>query len=109
MAEIEKTIHAAGSTLVYAFKKKGGWPYRLKSSGTDQRPKNLSHSTTAMVTLSLLKLIGAWRRPASYGVSLWFDPPQMDAESSKATAEVAKHATELLIANLNPKKKVTTT
>ena len=69
LARLDRAILETSATLVEAFNKRRGWPYRLKRGAERDVPRkasDVSHSTTAMVALSLLKLIGDWKKPDGF-------------------------------------------
>ena len=108
LAAIKDEIQKTGQTLVDAFTPKG-WPYRIRAvadGSPSKPPRNLSHSTTAMVALSLFKLVGAWRRPSNYGESPWFPPP--DVPCAARAKIIADKAFKLLVDDLTDKTTVST-
>jgi hypothetical protein len=98
LVRLQRTINDTSATLVRAFKATG-WPYRLKRGAErlseERPPSQLSHSTTAMVTMSLVKLVGAWKRPAGLRQIQEFPPPPVQLE--KELSKVIQQATNLLL------------
>lgn len=99
LARIERIIGDASATLCEAFVSNKGWPYRLKKGTENTRearpPAVLSQSTTAMVSLSLVKLLGVWKRPGGYPICPSFPPPKI--QNKRRLENVARQASELLI------------
>lgn len=94
---VERVIQEAADTLVHAFED-NGWPYRITRGLVEAAPKDLSQSTTAMVSLSLWKLLNKWHRPAALVVAPEF-PPVLLA-NDEAVQSVAERATSLLVTKI---------
>jgi hypothetical protein len=63
---IEEMILQACRTLAQTYTAGAGWPYRVSADGAPPEVSG-SHSTTAMVTLSLKKALGDWRLKGARG------------------------------------------
>src|SRR5690242_10159304 len=104
LARLELDIQNTSLTLFDEYVAGIGWPYRLKRGAEDdpsEKPSKVSHSTTAMVTLSLVKLLGEWIRPFGDANVPHFPPPKwkspdnargvVDGARGLIAAEISKH------------------
>jgi hypothetical protein len=80
LKHLEETISKTCQTLVDTFATDTAWPYSL-TKGTTKPPERLSHSTTAMVLLSLQKALGEWK-PPNAGATSFATPPEFFGEGS---------------------------
>lgn len=94
LASIERTIQEAVATLLHAYVAEAGWPYRITRLRVDTPPDSLSQSTTAMVSLSLWKLLHRWQRPKALVITPEFPP--IPLHNREKIANVARSATSLL-------------
>ena len=94
LAAVDQLINEAAETLINSLQR-NGWPYRVSRSQAETSKVSMSHSTLAMVSLSLWKLGGAWKKPLPLGPLPSFPP--IKVRDLKALTETATKATELLI------------
>ncbi|MGB9367866.1 MAG: ATP-binding protein [Xanthobacteraceae bacterium] len=113
ITRIERLIREASMTLASKLAEKG-WPYSISAPSNStsvskakpskqKRSPGLSHSTTAMVSLSLWKTLQKWTRPQSIAVSPQFPPIKLDKGAKDKITESATIGTKMLARNLRPK------
>lgn len=74
LLELDSLICETGTTLITTFNAATGWPHRV---GRDEKNGELSapsHFATALVTVTLWKLLGLWDRPQWRGIVPEFPP-----------------------------------
>ncbi|MEY9885573.1 AAA family ATPase [Bradyrhizobium sp. USDA 329] len=94
LASVQRVIQEAAATLLCAFVENEGWPYRISRGQVEPPPKNLSQSTTAMVSLALWKLLNNWQRPNALVVAPEF--PAVPLSDRENVQGIAERATSLL-------------
>ncbi|KQU64844.1 hypothetical protein ASC75_12575 [Aminobacter sp. DSM 101952] len=109
---LEETILKTCQTLVSVFDGTNGWPYRIVRGIAPSYSDTISHSTTAMVALSLFKAAGSWNPGQLAGVAQsgsYFDESQDGKVTRDKSLKTAKLAAELLRkATLDGKGKAST-
>src|SRR5882672_5226039 len=79
LVDLEVLIGQVSQTLVDSFHSKWAWPHRIGGGGEPRKPE-LSHFSTALITVALCKLLDVWERPAWRGIKAKFPPPVIAAE-----------------------------
>lgn len=113
LTKLEQSIRDVGLTLCASFDKVRAWPYGLRR-GSKKNGYSFSQGTTAMVALSLYKLVGYWSKPRGYSPSdefprLRFSVDENDDEKAAGgILAAANSATSLLLAEMTKGANVST-
>lgn len=101
LLELNNLICETGTTLITTFNPNTGWPHRV---GRDQKSSELSlpsHFATALVTVTLWKLLGRWNRPQWRGIVPEFPALVSSSLDLKQVRKIAVQGTELLLKSIS--------
>ncbi len=109
LRELEALIDQTSRTLVVHFNENIGWLHRLaaESSKSSKTRKYPSHFATALISVTLWKLLDAWDRPPWRGKADAFPSPIADPKLRIEIHETAWQATELLLNNIQARGPMT--
>jgi hypothetical protein len=96
VAQVEQLITEVIKTLLSVFDQQHGWPYEISQSGGVAQTRKVSQSTTAMVLVSLAKLL-PWSQRSALGVNPLPFAPKMNESLAKQLREKIQKGKSILV------------